>query len=65
MNRFLKIYMFFVVVFLLEGVGLTSHQQSTGHMATFQLYWWRKTSGTPLYIISGTNRHLSRTTNIP
>ena len=25
-------------------------------------YWWRKTSGAPLYIISGTSGHLSRTT---
>jgi hypothetical protein len=34
-------------------------------MVTFQLYWWMKTSGAPLYIISGTNGHLSRTTDIP
>jgi hypothetical protein len=34
-------------------------------MATFQLYWLRKTSGALLCIISGTNGHLSRTTNVP
>jgi hypothetical protein len=32
-------------------------------MVRFQLYWWRKTSGALPCIISGTNRHLSRTTN--
>ena len=26
-------------------------------MVTFQSYWWRKTSGAPTYIISGTSRH--------
>jgi hypothetical protein len=37
---------------------------SIGHMATFQFYWWRKTSGGLLYIISGRNRHLSKTTDV-
>jgi hypothetical protein len=34
-------------------------------MATFQLYWWRKISVAFLYIISGTNRHLRRTNEVP
>jgi hypothetical protein len=25
--------------------GFKSHRHSKGHIATFQLYWWRKTSG--------------------
>jgi hypothetical protein len=29
-------------------------------MMTFQVYWWRKTSGTLPYIIAGTIGHLSR-----
>ena len=41
------------------------HQYCNGYMATFQLYWWRKTSGAPLCIISGMSRHLSRTTDVP
>jgi hypothetical protein len=36
-----------------------------GHMATFQLYWWRKTSGALPCINSGTNGHMSRTTDVP
>jgi hypothetical protein len=31
---------------------------------TFQLYWWRKTLGALLWIISGTSGHLSGTTDI-
>jgi hypothetical protein len=31
-------------------------------MAIFKLYWWRKMSDAPLYIISSTNRHMCRTT---
>ena len=27
--------------------GYTYHQQSKSDMATFQLYWWRKTLGAP------------------
>jgi hypothetical protein len=38
---------------------------SIGHIATFQLYWWRKTSGALPCIISGTDGHLSRTTDDP
>jgi hypothetical protein len=34
-------------------------------MATFQLFWWRKTSGALPCIISGTNGHLTRTTDVP
>jgi hypothetical protein len=34
-------------------------------MATLWLYWWRKTSDAPLSIISATNWHWSRTTDIP
>ena len=34
------------------------------NMATFQLYWWMKTSDAPTFIISGTNRHPSRTTDV-
>jgi hypothetical protein len=34
-------------------------------MTTFKLYWWRKTSGAPLYIISGKKMALElRTTNV-
>jgi hypothetical protein len=29
------------------------------HMATFQLYWWRKTQGALACTILGMNRHLS------
>jgi hypothetical protein len=28
----------------------------TGHMATIQLNWWKKTSGARTYIISGKKR---------
>jgi hypothetical protein len=31
---------------------------------TFQLYWWRKTSGALPCIISNTNGHPSRTTDV-
>jgi hypothetical protein len=31
----------------------------------FQLYWWRNISGALPCIISGTNGHLSRTTDVP
>jgi hypothetical protein len=33
-------------------------------VATFQLYWFRKISGVPLCIFSGTRGHLSRITNL-
>ena len=33
-------------------------------MGSVQLYWWRKTLGGPMCIISGTSRHLSKTTNV-
>jgi IS1 family transposase len=26
-------------------LGFTSHRHNIGHIATFKLYWWRKTSG--------------------
>jgi hypothetical protein len=35
----------------------TSHRHGIGHLATLQLCWWRKTSGAPHRIISGTNGH--------
>ena len=50
--------------FLLLLLSFTSHQQCKGYLATFQLYWWRKTLGAPPCIISGTNWHLSRTNNV-
>jgi hypothetical protein len=50
-----------VMIFLV----VTSHQHCKSHKAIFQLHWRRKTSGTHSCIISGTNRHLSRTTDIP
>ena len=28
-------------------LGFYMHQHCKGYMATFQLYWWRKTSGAP------------------
>jgi hypothetical protein len=56
---------FFVFLVLRHIVGFTSHRHSIGHIATFQLYWWRRTSGALLCIISGTNGHLSRTTDVP
>ena len=43
---------------------LMSHQHCKGYMVTFQLYWWKKTSGAPSCIISGKRWHPSRTTNI-
>jgi hypothetical protein len=58
-----RMYNLFVCLFVL--LGLTSHQHSIGHMATLQLYWWRKTSDALPCIISGTNGHLSRTTDVP
>jgi hypothetical protein len=45
-------------------LGFTSHRHSIGHLATFQLYWWRKTSGTPPSMLLGTNGLLSRTTDV-
>jgi hypothetical protein len=39
----------------------TSHQHNIDHMGTFQVYWWRNTSGASLCVITGTNGHLSRT----
>ena len=44
---------------------LTLHQHCKGYIATFQLYWWRKTSGAPSCIVSGMSGHLSRITDIP
>ena len=49
---------------LLFLLGFRSHQHCKGYMATFQLYWWKKTSSFPSCIISDRSRHLSRTTNI-
>jgi hypothetical protein len=49
----------------LFGLGVPSHWHSIGHIATFQLYWCRKISGALPCIISGTNGHLSRTTDVP
>jgi hypothetical protein len=53
------------LVALFVCLDFTSHRHSICHMATFQLYWWRKTSGTLPCIILGTNGQLSRTTNVP
>jgi hypothetical protein len=41
--------------------GFTLHRHSIGHIATFQLYWWWKTSGALPCITSGTNGHLMST----
>jgi hypothetical protein len=49
---------------LFVWLGFTLHQHKISHMTTFQLYWWRKTSGALPCIISGTNGHLSRTTDV-
>jgi hypothetical protein len=57
----ISLFFFFLVFFF---VGFTSHQYCKGCMATFQLNWWKKTSGVLPCIISDMNRHLSRTTNI-
>jgi hypothetical protein len=51
---------FTVLVFEL---GFTWHRHNIGYMATFLLYLKRKTSGAPLCIVSGTNRHLSKATD--
>ena len=43
-----------------------SHQHCKRlYEATFQLYWRRKTSSAPPYIISGTSGQMSRTTDVP
>ena len=55
--------LFIIKINLFFWLGFKSHQH-IGYVATFQLYWWKKTSGTSQYIFSGTSRHLSRTTNI-
>jgi hypothetical protein len=66
----LKLYLSFALLNFIHKIclfvfGFTSHRHSIGHVATFQLYWWKKTSGAPPCIISGTNGHLSRTTDVP
>ena len=38
-------------------LGIISLQHCQDYVATFQLYWWRKTSGASPSIILGTNRH--------
>jgi hypothetical protein len=61
--RSLKTYLgLFVCLFVC--LSFTSHLHSIGHLATFQLYWWRKTSGALPCVISGTNEHLSRTNDL-
>jgi hypothetical protein len=47
-------------IFLFVLIGLKSHRHSIGHIATFQLYWWRNTSDALSCFISGTNGHLSK-----
>ena len=42
-------------------VGFTSHQHCEGNMATFQLYWWRKTSGALRVLFQ---ERTSRTTDV-
>jgi hypothetical protein len=49
-------------VICLFVLGFTSHRHSIEHIATFQLYLCRNTSGALPCIISGTNGHFSRTT---
>ena len=46
------------------GWGFTSHQHCKGYMATFQVYWCMKTSGSFPSIISGTSGHPSRITDV-
>ena len=48
-----------------QSFDFTLHQHCKGYIATINLYWWRKISGAPLCIISGTSRHPSRTTDVP
>jgi hypothetical protein len=50
---------------LFVELGFTSHRHIIGHMATSQPNCWRKTSCAFPCIISGTNGHLSRTTDVP
>jgi hypothetical protein len=52
-------------VCLFDWLGSTSHRHSKSLMATFQLYWRRKASGALLFILSGTNWQLCRTTDVP
>jgi hypothetical protein len=49
----IKKYFPLIVLLVCLFFGLTSHRHSIGHIATFQLYWWRK------------NGHLSKTTDVP
>ena len=53
------------MLIFLVWFGFTSHQHCKGYMANLQLYWWRKTTSAPLWIISGTSGHLSRTADVP
>jgi hypothetical protein len=48
-DPFVEIYAYSLFSF---GWVFVSPTQYTGHLATFQLYWWRKTSGAPLNIIT-------------
>jgi hypothetical protein len=43
---------------------LLFYVHSIGDMAIFQGYWYGKTSGAILYIISGTSGHMYRTTEL-
>jgi hypothetical protein len=40
-------------VCLFDWLSFTSHRHSIGHIATFKLFWWRKTSESVPCIISG------------
>jgi hypothetical protein len=65
---FIYLYVFvcaFMRVYVFVCLDFTSHRHSIGPFATFQLYWWRKTSGALPCIISGPNGHSSRTTDVP
>jgi hypothetical protein len=47
-----------------DDVALFREKDNIGHLATFQLYCWRKAPGALPCIISGKNGHLSRTTDV-
>ena len=47
------------------GTVFASHQYCKCYMATLQIYWWRKTSNAPPYIISITKGHQSSLSDAP
>jgi hypothetical protein len=46
-------------------LSFKSPKHGKDHIATFKLYWWQKTLGTPLCIISDTKGHPNRTIDVP